>query len=184
VKGSTKYIAGLALTGLIGAPALQAQGAEFSVGGGLAIPTGDYDNIAKVGWQGTAAVSFVPQNGPVGFRLDGTYSQFDLESTFDVHERFIYATGNVVYEFLSSEQTRLRPYLLGGLGVYNSKGTGSDAPAFGETSQTKFGLNAGAGVDFDVGGAALFVEGRFHNVFADPSSKQFIPITLGISFGG
>jgi opacity protein-like surface antigen len=169
---------------LLASPRLAAQGAEFSLSGGVSVPTGDFNNVAKLGWQGSAGVLLVPKGRAIGFQLDGTFSQFDLEGPFDVNQRFIYGTGNVVYRFQSSEGSRVRPYLIGGVGLYNSKATGPDAPAFGETSQTKFGINAGAGVDFKAGGAGLFVEGRFHNVFADPSSKQFIPISLGIRFGG
>lgn len=178
-------LATLACALALGAPGLQAQGVEFSLGGGLSIPTGDFDDVAKLGWQGTAAVSFVPRNGAVGFQFDGTYSRFGVDGGFDVNQQFIYATGNGVYKFLSAEENgSFRPYLIGGLGLYNLKLTGDDAPAFGEDSQTKFGINAGAGFDVKMGGASLFIEGRFHNVFADPSSRQFIPLTLGIRFGG
>lgn len=169
----------------LGASGLQAQGAEFSVGGGISIPTGDFDDAAKLGWQGTAAVSFVPRGGAVGFQFDGTYSRFGVDGAgFDVNHQIIYATGNAVYKFMSSEDGKFRPYLIGGLGVYNFKLTGDDAPAFGDGSQTKVGINAGAGFDVKMGGAGLFIEGRFHNVFADPSSRQFIPLTVGIRFGG
>lgn len=51
-------------------------------------------------------------------------------------------------------------------------------------SETKFGLNAGAGFDFKAGSVGLFIEGRFHNVFTDESDAQFIPITVGVRFGG
>jgi hypothetical protein len=49
---------------------------------------------------------------------------------------------------------------------------------------TDFGINAGAGFDFKAGSAGLFVEGRFHDVFTDGGSTQFIPITVGIRLGG
>jgi hypothetical protein len=96
-------------------------------------------------------------------------------------------TGNVVFKFKSSDESTFRPYLIGGVGVYNSKLTGQDDPSDilgGGT--TDFGLNAGAGFDFKVGGAGLFVEGRFHNVFTSGAGEdlRFIPITLGIRLGG
>jgi hypothetical protein len=53
-----------------------------------------------------------------------------------------------------------------------------------ENSTTKFGLNAGAGFDFKAGGAGLFIEGRFHDVFTEGEDVKFIPVTLGIRFGG
>ncbi len=58
-----------------GTAPLLAQGAEFSLGGGVTLPLGNFDDAAKLGWHGTGAVSFVPQNVPVGFQIDGTFSQ-------------------------------------------------------------------------------------------------------------
>ena len=34
------------------------------------------------------------------------------------------------------------------------------------------------------GGAGLFIEARFHDVFTDGPNTQFIPINVGIRFGG
>ena len=51
-------------------------------------------------------------------------------------------------------------------------------------SESDFGVNAGAGFDFQLGSVGLFVEGRFHNVFTEDNSTSFIPITAGIRFGG
>jgi len=166
---------------LLGAPALRAQGAEFSLGGGIGVPLGDYDDVVKVGWQAMGAVSFGPGTLPVRIQVDGNFSQFDDESPLDIKSQRIYGTANAVYRFESSADSRFRPYLIGGGGVYNSKETGSDALS---GSATKFGINAGAGFDFKVGGAGLFLEGRFHSVFVSGPNLQFIPINLGIRFGG
>jgi hypothetical protein len=166
---------------LFRAPALRAQGAEFSIGGGIGVPLGDYDDVVKIGWQGTGAVSFAPRSLPVSIQVDGTFSQFGGESPLDIKSQLIYGTANAVYRFESSEDSRFRPYLIGGFGVYNSNETGSDALA---GSATKFGINAGAGFDFNAGGAGLFLESRFHSVFVSGPNLQFIPINLGIRFGG
>lgn len=171
----------LPLTLVLGATMLRAQGAEFSIGGGIGVPLGNFDDAVKIGWQGTAAVSFVPRNLPVGIQVDGSYSQFGDESPLDVKSQLIYGTVDGVYKFESSEESRFRPYLIGGGGVYNSKETGSDALG---GSSTKFGLNAGAGFDFKVGSAGVFIEGRFHNVFFPGPDLQFLPLNLGIRFGG
>lgn len=166
---------------MLGAPALRAQGTEFSVGGGVTVPLGDFDDVVKLGWQGMAGVSFWPRSLPVGIHLDGTFSQFGDESPLDRKSQLIYGTVNAVYRFESSEASSFRPYLIGGGGIYNSKETGSDALG---GSTTKFGVNAGAGVDFNVGGAGLFVEGRFHDIFVEGPNLQFFPMNVGIRFGG
>jgi hypothetical protein len=177
-------MAALALGLLVAAPAAHAQNARFGLGGGISIPLGDFGDGANVGWQGTGAVTFAPENSALGFQIDGTYSQFGLDGPLDVNSRFIYGTGNVVYTFSTAPDTRFRPYLIGGAGIYNIGFTGDDADLAGDSS-TEFGINAGAGFNFDAGGTGLFIEGRFHNVFGDgPSDAQFIPITVGVRFGG
>jgi opacity protein-like surface antigen len=183
MRGLTKGAAALALGLLLSPTVIYAQGAEFFLGGGVSVPTGDFDDAAKLGWQGTAGVSFVPENLPVGFQVDGNYSQFSDETALDIKEQLIYGTANIVYKFKTSEESKFRPYLIGGGGVYNAKLKGSDVPS-GVDSQTKFGVNAGAGFDFKAGAAGLFIEGRFHNVFTDGPNTQFIPINVGIRLGG
>jgi hypothetical protein len=170
---------------LLAAPALRAQGAEFALGGGVGFPTGSFDDGAKIGWHGLAAISFVPNGWPVGIQIDGQYQQYKLEGTTSLKDRIILGTGNLVFKFKTSEESTFRPYLIGGGGVYNVKTTGNVTPGtLFEGGVTKFGLNAGAGFDFKVGGGGLFVEGRFHDIFTAGEDVQFIPITVGIRFGG
>jgi len=176
----------LALSMVLGASTLFAQGAEFSLGGGITNPLGTFNDATKLGWMGLAAISFVPTGSPVGIQIDGQYQQFP----FDVgggHERFLIGTGDLVYKIKTSEESQFRPYLIAGAGVYNLKGTGSTTVSgnFSTTgSTTKFGLNGGAGFDIKAGSAGLFLEGRFHDVFTSGKDVTFIPITIGIRFGG
>jgi hypothetical protein len=189
MRGLLRGTAAVAVGLLLSAPAVRAQGAEFALGGGVGVPLGDFDEAAKLGWHGLAALSFVPNGWPVGIQFDGSYQQFGMDDAggfTDLKTRLIMGTGNVVFKFKSSEESTFRPYLLGGVGVYNSKLSASDDPddLLGGGS-TDFGINAGAGFDFKAGGAGLFIEGRFHNVFGGAGSDlRFIPITLGIRFGG
>ena len=184
----------MGMIALLAAAGLNATGAyaqgtgpavDFAVGGGISVPTGDFDDGAKLGWQGTAAVRVLPQSLPVGFQLDGTFGRFSDESALDIQSQVVYGTANVVYRFQTAEATRFQPYLIGGIGVYNLDAKGDDVGLIGNPdSQTKFGINAGAGFDFKAGSAGLFVEGRFHNAFFEGSDLQFIPVTVGVRFGG
>jgi hypothetical protein len=172
---------------LLSAPALHAQGAEFSLGGGVGFPLGDFDDANKMGWHGLAGVSFVPEGWPVGIQIDGQYQQYRIDASESLKNRFLIGTANIVFKFKTSEESTFRPYLIGGPGVYNIKATGEDdlgGLIDTDNTVTDFGINAGAGFDFKAGGAGLFVEGRFHNVFSDPSNVRFIPITVGIRLGG
>ena len=186
-----RILTGLALASVLGATPAMAQGAEFSLGGGLGIPLSDFDDVANLGWHGLAGVSFVPEGSPVGIQVDGQYQQYKLDDEVvlsdDLKQRLIFGTANAVYKFNTAEGTAFRPYLIGGGGVYNVKVTGEDdvgGVIDTDNSVTKFGLNAGAGFDFKAGSAGLFVEGRFHNVFTEGSNLTFIPISVGIRFGG
>lgn len=166
------------------APAV-AQGAEFSLGGGVTLPLSDFGDAASTGFHGLAAVSFVPSGFPVGIQVDGMFQRFGVDNVpdgFDGNFQVLQGTANAVYKFKTSEESKIRPYLIGGVGLYNFKATGDD---FGDTgSETDFGLNGGAGFDFKFGSVGAFVEGRFHNVFSDPDNTNFIPITVGVRLGG
>jgi opacity protein-like surface antigen len=185
MKGLSRGAAAVAL-GLLCAPALHAQGA-FSLGGGIGIPMGDFNDAVKLGWHGLAAFSFVPAGSPVGVQVDGQFHQFKFDGQTNLKERMIFGTVNAVYKFQTSEMSRVQPYLIGGGGVYNLKATGSGDPGTvisTSGSDTKFGLNAGVGLEFKAGGASLFVEDRFHHIFTSGTSTNFMPISVGIRFGG
>jgi len=194
MKGLAKHVAALSLGVIAFAAPVQAQSpVQFSLGGSLGIPLGDFGDAAKMGWHALAGATFKPASLPVGIQIDGNYSQFsasdealaaaDLPEDASVKTRLMFATANAVYSFKTAETSRLHPYLIGGLGVYNAKATGDDVPD-GVESTTDFGINAGAGFNVAAGGASVFVEGRFHDVFTDGGSTQFVPITVGVRLGG
>lgn len=177
---------GLVVAGLLmaGVGAAQAQvPVKFGIGGGATIPLGSTGDVVKTGWNGMALVQFKPATSPVGFQIDGNYQQLKNQPIVGAgKQQLVNGTANVVYSFPVAAATKVRPYLIGGGGVYNMK----DKPDVGQSlgSFTKFGINAGAGFDFALPGATLFLEGRFHNVFTEGTSTKFIPITLGVKFGG
>jgi hypothetical protein len=185
MRSLSKGVAAVALSMVLAAPTLHAQGVEFSLGGGIGVPLGTFDDAAKMGWHGLAGLSFVPNGWPVGIQIDGQYQQYKLDGTTSLKDRFLIGTGNLVYKFKSSEESKFRPYLIGGGGVYNLKVTGSSTPGTViQGGTTKFGVNGGAGFDFKAGSVGLFLEGRFHDVFTPGANVKFIPITLGIRLGG
>jgi hypothetical protein len=108
------------------------------------------------GWDIGASVRAMPPAWPIGVQLD--FIVIDLEGSL-----FQFAA-NAVYQFSSSSS--LRPYLIGGLGLYDGD----------------FGVNAGVGLDFAVTGAPIgfFAEGRFHRVFGDPSDLSLFPLNGGV----
>lgn len=195
MKGFYKGLAAFAIVAAATVSTAQAQ-ANFHVGGGVTIPLGDWADeeigAAGTGFHGLAGVTFQPQSMPVGVRVDAMFNSNGVDiDDVDASYRIIAGNVNAVYTFQTSETSTFHPYLIGGVGVYNVAITGDDV---GDVdSETKFGVNGGAGFNFAAGESLnLFVEGRFHNVFSglsedffgESSSLNAVPITVGVRFGG
>lgn len=186
MKRLLQGVAAFGLMAIMAAPAQAQTSIKVGVGGGVSIPTGSpLNDDVKTGWNGTANVQVKPEGSPVGFQIDGMYQQMKAKSTpvtagLDKEEIWS-GTGDFVFWFPVAGETKVHPYLLAGGGVYNLRAK----PTTGSTaSSTKFGINAGAGFDFDIQDkVGIFVEGRFHNVFVTGSDAKFIPISAGIRFG-
>jgi hypothetical protein len=165
---------------VLSAHAAHAQGLSFGLGGSAVVPTGDMSDGVSTGWGGMALVRVKPPVSPLGLQVDGFYNRFGYANDAEGHTRMLGATANAVFAFPGVSAAR--PYLIGGLGVYNSKASGFDE------STTKFGANAGAGFDFGLGSAKLFAEARFHAIFKglndglEEKTAYMIPITLGLRF--
>lgn len=181
MRGFTKGVLSIGLSLALGATALAAQApVQFGLGGGASIPSGSTSDGLKTGWHGTALVQFMPAASPVGFRVEGSYRQMNFDGGGG-KDQIIDGTANAVYQFQVSPETKFRPYIIGGGGVYNVKAKPDIGPS---PSETKFGINAGAGFNVGTSATSFFVEGRFHNVFFPGSDFHFIPITAGARFGG
>jgi opacity protein-like surface antigen len=173
---------GLALA--LGAQAAQAQaGISLGLGAGAVVPTGSMADVSSTGWTGQASLRVKPAVSPLGFQLDASYSRLGLDSdVVDGHTQTIAGTANAVFAFPSAGVAR--PYLIGGLGLYNMKATVGDVSG----SATKFGANAGAGFDLKLGSASLYAEGRFHAIFkggvntetGEEATASMVPLTVGL----
>ncbi len=163
---------------------------QFGVLGGASFPISDANNFLKTGWNAGAFLNFGVANWPIGIRVDGQWNQFAYKGTSgNLKLRDIHGTADAVFNVGSGKAAKF--YLLAGVGVYNLKTTGnsSDVNLSDPYSVTKFGLNGGAGLKFNVGSLSPFVEARYHYIFTgnngntDNSSKfQMIPVSVGLSF--
>lgn len=174
----------LALAALLtlGAQAAEAQqGFLFGVGGGATQPLGDFNDAAKIGWHGLAIIGYNSASSPIGLRVDGFYGENKFDGA-NGKTKLAGGLANGVYQFGSSASAR--PYIIGGIGAFNVKGTASAGGITVTGSETKFAAAGGLGVAFPVGSdSKIFLEGRFVNVFTSNSSTNFIPVTVGITFG-
>jgi hypothetical protein len=180
-----RFVAVLTLGGFLALSAGSAQaqsGLTFGLGGGVTLPTGDFADFSKpLGWQGTAIVGYQPA-GNLGARVDFLYGQtkFDEDETGGIGGKTTLAGGlaSLVYNFSSAGA--VKPYLIGGAGVYNVK---IDPDAGSSDDETKFAAGGGLGIKFKAGSDAnFFVEGRFVNVFTSGDDANFIPVTVGVTF--
>jgi opacity protein-like surface antigen len=160
------------------AGAAAAQRPQLSIGGGTSLPTGDLGTSQAAGWHGQVSMGYRPAMSPVGFRIDGMYHDLAAEATSGANFRTVAVSGNAVIE---APGMAVRPYLIGGAGLYNTKFQGVQ-------SRNNLGLNGGVGLKFRMLDLETFVEARYHTALdaAGPSTDQraanFVPITFGISF--
>lgn len=157
----------------------------FGVAAGPSLALGDFGNAVDAGYHVTGIVNISVPLAPVGVRLEGSFNNFNFKSSFasiDAKARIYSGTANVVL----STPGILGPYLIGGIGAYNTSAvctgcTGSD---------TKVGFNGGGGFKFGLGNLSAFAEARYHYVPAasnattggSNSSTQFIPLSVGVTF--
>ena len=188
---STLLVAGSLALGASSAEAQYADtesgGVRFLLGGGTTLALGDFGDAFNNGPHGIAGLAFQPAGFPVGIRIDGMYHRVsgdeDALGFDDVNEQIINGTANAVLSLSTSADTPIRPYILAGGGLYNLKPVGDDVPD-GVDGETDFGINAGAGFDYRASdNLGIFLEGRFHLIFADPDNLNMLPISLGVRIG-
>lgn len=158
------------------AAAVSASGAAaqvgFSVGGGLTIPTGEGSDGVNTGFNAQIGADVAAPAFPVSFRLEGAINQFGLESSSN-NVRILSGVANAV---LNLALPTLSPYIIGGVGMYNSSVTDVD-----DSSSTDVGINVGAGLNFPLTGMrGVFIEARYHSIFTENRNTNMIPITLGL----
>ncbi|HEX6808325.1 MAG TPA: outer membrane beta-barrel protein [Gemmatimonadaceae bacterium] len=186
-------IAGLVVTG--GTSAVHAQiSSPIGVGlvGGTSSPAGRLSDLANSGWHAGAFIELNLPVVPVGFRLEGAWHQFHDKpfagTTGTTGARIVAITLNATYAVLPLPI--VKPYVIGGVGEYSVRTT-SPAPLppsqgvrsdFQTTTETKFGINVGAGVRVQVASFAVFVEARWHDINTSGSNAQMIPVSIGLRF--
>ncbi len=175
----------------------QAQGVSpisFGVAGGVAVPTGNFGDLAKTGYHGEVLMGIHLPAMPLSFRIEGLYHKYDGKDqpfVSDASARIIGGTANLVWDIPAAGPVRF--YMIGGGGVYNIKAEatqelvtslqlGVSAGEQVEEKTTKFGVNGGLGIRFALPGVQPFVEARYHSVFAEGEHMNVIPVSVGVTF--
>lgn len=154
--------------------------AMLGLSAGAAVPMGKLSDTHSTGFN--AMLSLALGSGdeiPVSLRFDGAYTKFNgstANGTTTVNAIRIFS-GNVNAIVSIPGGEIIRPYFLGGGGVFNMK---SDAA--NSASSTDFGMTGGIGVGIDLSGFNTFAEARIHHVFTENQPTRFAPIVFGILF--
>jgi opacity protein-like surface antigen len=160
---------------------------DFGFGGGISLPIGSTSDALTAGPNGMLSFSWIPAGSRgFGLQLDGMYQYISGDQNklggLDINQQVLNATLSVLYRFPKTAGARIRPYILGGGGVYNFDLKGNDAGNV--ASKTKFGLEGGVGADVEITPRfAIFAEGRYHNVFTEGDNFQVLPVSVGGRIG-
>lgn len=164
----------LAAAFLVALPA--AASAQFQLGVGAAIPTGDLADAYDTGlhFQGSFNIGL-----PVlpDLRIDGIYQKFDN----DVSNTSVLGGG--VNVLLDLPLVVIKPYLLAGAGYYDVSSELDDDTGgeLGEVSEGALGLTGGAGLRIALGRLGVFGEVRVLKITGDADLTD-IPVIVGVTF--
>lgn len=165
----------------LGASMLSAQNVKIGVSGGMLLPMSDYKTGDKAGFVFGADGTYWLTGNQIGIRLDASYSQTSEKSGITAHKtKMLGGMGELVYAFMTPAD-QVRPYVFGGVGLYNVKLSIGTA----DTSETKVGFGGGAGLALKVGTGStrVFVQGRYMSVKVFDTTLPSLGITAGIRFG-
>ncbi len=176
---------------------------SFGLSGGLGLPLGDFggdwdspDGMgAQLGFGVAAHLGLSPTGLPLALRLEGAYHRFGLDfgsddtEGVDAHYSVIAGTANGVVTIPTAGG--VRPYLIGGVGMYRPRLIVSQDDISVEFGEWNVGFNVGGGLRFPLGSRSAFAEARFHSTklsiddeeFGSESMRiSFVPIVFGIDF--
>jgi len=196
----------------------------LGVSGGSAMPNGQFKELGyDNGWGVNVPIGYHARNHLLGMRLDLGYSQFQGNSFLGTgtggapltltnnSPKVLSATLNMTARLPLNQSRSIALYGVGGGGLYQFRDFGPTSALSGflgndvltpssttaKATRNEWGAQAGAGIDFGVGPASLFLESRLVNVFADRADEnlfssvfgngrgknvRWVPIVLGVTF--
>jgi len=187
MKRSVQMVGLLSLLALpLSMQAQDAKTVSFGASGGLSLPMGDLSDGAEAGYSVAGHIFLKPNaSKALGFRGDVAYDSWGAKGLAgqlaDGSLSSLAFAANVMFA-LGGEGAAMKPYLIGGGGMYRSKASFSVLGFSGSATSTDPGIQAGAGFDFKLSGFSTFLEAKFVNIFSDGNSTTYVPITFGVRF--
>lgn len=165
---SALVVAGLALLG-----GAQDAAAQFAISAGPSFAaSGELRDDFEMGYHVQLSAGLNLPLLPVGFRADGFFNRFP--HSVDGHAQI---AGGALNAVLDVPMVGVTPYLIGGVGLYNSR---YEHEGHAHEATTDFGANIGAGARIGLPGLGIFVEARIHNLFSE--GDRFVPVSFGFRF--
>jgi hypothetical protein len=162
---------------LFAVPALHAQ-TSLSIAAGATMPIGSTGDVYDVGYNAILGIGIKPPLAPIGARIEGMFNSMEGKSNA-AGVRMLAVIANATLSGVGMPIPLA--YLIGGLGMYNSKAT--DVPlGFTAASDTDLGFNIGAGLNIPLTGFGTYIEARYHHIPVRGGSVKFVPLTVGIKF--
>ena len=163
---------------------------QFGFGGGMSVPTSNAKEAFENGVHGRGFM-LINLPGLPSFRFDLSATKFDWKEavvggpTAQGESQVLGGLANISINLLKGP---IRPYVMAGLGAFHVRNELQTSGAPDESSsQTRFGIDGGAGLAIKIMRLEMFVEGRVQNVYTergmiDTKSIQTVPVTFGIIF--
>ena len=111
---------------------------SFGIGGGVSVPVSDAKDAFDNGFNGQGFVRFNLHQLPIQPRLDFTFSKFDVKDV-QLQTPGSSGTGQIFagianVQFALTHSGPVRPYIVGGIGAYNTKTDINGVPNVSGTS--------------------------------------------------
>ncbi len=162
-----------------------------SLASGLSQPLGRmWGSTANPGFRLVAGVWVRPTRlERLSFRGDFSYDRsglalgpFATAANVSMATKVIGASVSTLYQ-LATPSSRFRPYVVGGLGIYEIKSITTEPRGSYETGgQVGPGFHGGGGVETRLAGLNTFVEARFQRNVIDGDRRTYVPLVFGIRF--
>lgn len=152
---------------------------RLGLGAGVTLPVGDISERTYGGANLQASLAWDPPGLPVAFDVAGTYHNFAPKDRADRSSHVMSVTGGIRIPIAG---TLGEPYLMAGIGYYNTQG-----PVTGATdAERDLGGYGGVGIRFTTRKLQVHLRSSFHEIIAERDgagrvrSREMIPITLSI----
>jgi Outer membrane protein beta-barrel domain len=172
-RSSSIAAAAFVVSAILSTPAHAQQvlpGLQLGGAAGISIPTGHLGQVYSAGFNVSGLAQLHKPTEYVGARAEVLWERFD-------HKQSVPTAGNkdavafVLNAMYFVPEYALRPYFIGGMGLYSVSDQGNHP-----------GFNLGLGMDIPLSGLSAHFEARLHRVLTDGAKYTTVPFSFGVRF--